>query len=196
MQRLTSSRECRLISAAVGITVALGVILVNGMIFSKMRPKKNKEPLDYLIVLGARLHGETAGAALQSRIDKATEYLLEHPQTVAVLSGGKPHGAEIAEAEYMLHAFQKAGIPPERLILEPMANDTEENLLRSFALIPEDASFGILTNDFHIFRTERLLKRLGYEGAFVSVPYPRKKLPPMLLRENIAIVCSFFMGKL
>jgi hypothetical protein len=57
------------------------------------------ENSDYLIVLGARIRGETPSLALQYRLDMAYDYLEQSSSTKAILTGGQGAGESITEAE-------------------------------------------------------------------------------------------------
>lgn len=56
---------------------------------------------DYLIILGARVRGETPSLDLQYRLDVAYDYLEKSPSTKAILTGGQGKGEDITEAEAM-----------------------------------------------------------------------------------------------
>ena len=44
---------------------------------------------DYLIVLGAAVHGDTPSLSLVERLEAAKDYLIKHPDTVVIVSGGQ-----------------------------------------------------------------------------------------------------------
>lgn len=80
-------------------------------------------------------------------------YLEENPRTRAVLSGGQGQGEQISEAEAMYRYLTEHGIDGSRLILEDRSTNTKENLDFSLEKIGTlDASIGIVTNHFHVFR--------------------------------------------
>ena len=166
-----------------------------GCILSKMYQKPKFVP-DYLIVLGARVKGKEPGAILKSRIEGARIYLLTHPNTIAVLSGGCIRDAEISEAECMYRALIAEGIPPHRMILETSARTTEENLCFSLALIPENKTVGILTNDFHLFRANRHAKRRSLHASLHGVPSPKEGFTYAFLREILAVIVEGALFKL
>ena len=43
----------------------------------------------YLLILGCTVRGDQPTQLLQTRIDRAAQYLKLHPQTIAVASGGR-----------------------------------------------------------------------------------------------------------
>ena len=116
--------------------------------------RKVPENLDYLIVLGAHVNGTRLSRALRFRVEKAEEYLRENPRTLAVLSGGRGVDEKISEAKAMADYLLAHGIERERLLLEERSVSTAENLRFSLELLPDrKQKIGIVTNNFHIFRS-------------------------------------------
>jgi uncharacterized SAM-binding protein YcdF (DUF218 family) len=87
--------------------------------------------------LGAGLHGTTPSLSLTNRLAAALAFLEEHPDTVAIVSGGQGPGENMTEAEAMTIWLEARGIAPERIIGEPEATSTAENLENSFRIIRE-----------------------------------------------------------
>ena len=83
---------------------------------------------DYLIVLGAAVYKDQPSLTLVRRLEGALQYLNEHPKTIAIVSGGKGSGEEITEAQAMHDWLIAHGIPEARIIMEPKATSTLENL--------------------------------------------------------------------
>ena len=153
--------------------------------------------LDYIVVLGARVNGTEPSGALSNRIDRAAEYLEENPDTLAILSGGQGEGEEISEAQCMLERMTACSVDPARLTLEDRSTDTSENLKYSREFIPEGASVGLVTNNFHILRALALAKGIGWEGVKpIPVATPWFSIPHYYLREFIGVVYEFVRGNL
>lgn len=121
---------------------------------------------DYVIVLGAAVHGETPSLALTERLDAALDYLGSHPGCIAVVSGGQGDGEDISEAEAMKRYLEQNGIAAERIIKEDRSTSTRENLEYSFEIIrsagadPEkDAA--VVTSEYHIYRTQLIAHSMG-----------------------------------
>ena len=72
-------------------------VITEGKMIAAMS-SHTKENLEYLIVLGAQVKKTVPSKALRLRLETACEYLEEHPNTRAVLSGGQGSGEEITEA--------------------------------------------------------------------------------------------------
>ena len=136
----------------VGITLALVTL---GFILNGAEPAD--EAHDYMIVLGAGVHGTTPSMILSERLEAAYGYLIAHPETVAVLSGGQGHGEDITEASCMFDALAARGIDPQRLWLEERSTSTWENLQFSLAIIEEKTGsrpqrIGLVSSEFHLYR--------------------------------------------
>lgn len=159
---------------------------VEGIVFSAGRKAPAGEA-EYVIVLGAQVRGEVPTLVLSARIKAAAEYLTEHPEAVAVASGGKGDGENISEAEAIRRGLVRLGISEDRILLEDRSTSTAENLRFSAEVIQryEKEKYGLqeetplcgtnasairfvsknvvlVTNDFHVFRAVKLAKNLGY----------------------------------
>lgn len=179
---------CKVGSIAVFIIAVLLFLIVEGCIVSEMLHKPDKG-LDYIIVLGAQVKGEVITPSLLYRIERACEYLKENPDTKVVVSGGQGPGEAISEAEAMRRYLKEQGIADERILLEDRSTSTGENLTFSFLLIEEDASIGIVSNNFHIFRAILIGKALGHE-KIQGVPAKSDSILfiHMMVREFFAII--------
>lgn len=128
---------------------------------------------DYIVVLGAKVNGTSPSLTLSERIDAAYDYLIAHPDTIAILSGGQGSDEGISEAECMFRELTAKGIPQERLWMEDQATSTWENLQFSLAIIQEKTGstpnrLGIVSSEFHLFRAGLFAKDCGIEA--VGIP--------------------------
>ena len=175
------------------IVVIISVILVfvgfvEVLIISQMGAKGDAD-LDYIIVLGAKVNRNgIPSKPLYWRIDAAEEYLNNNPDTIAILSGGKGADEPISEAECMFNELTKRGIPKERLILECESRDTNENIRFSLKLMPDDAKFGVVSNNFHVYRAVRIAEEISQkEVCGIASQYLDALLPHYMLREAVGI---------
>jgi uncharacterized SAM-binding protein YcdF (DUF218 family) len=152
--------------------------------------------LDTIIVLGARVNGREPSGALRNRIQVAAEYLESNPDTIAVLSGGQGSDEQISEAQCMYENMVQKGIDPARRILEDQSTDTSENLIFSRKLIPEDAQVGLVTNNFHIFRSLALARGLNWDVKGVPVATSWISIPHYFMREFVGVVYEGIRGNL
>ena len=176
--------------------LALGFFLVSEAVILSAGITPAPQNLDAIVVLGARVNGREPSGALRNRIAVAREYLDANPDTIAVLSGGQGSDEDISEAQCMFENLTAAGIDPARLILEDQSTDTSENLIFSRALIPEGASVGLVTNNFHIFRSLALARGLDWQVAGVPVATSMISMPHYLMREFVGVVYDGLRGNL
>lgn len=152
--------------------------------------RKVPEQMDYLIVLGARVNGTNPSAALGKRLNTAALYLKKNPMTQVIVSGGQGPGELLTEAEAMEKVLIKNGISSNRIIKEDKSTTTEENLWFSKRFLDsEKMRIGIVTNDFHIYRSLCLAKELEYRKCYgVPAHSEALSLPNYLVREFFAVI--------
>ena len=132
-----------------------------------------KEQVQYMVVLGAKVRNDGPSVSLWDRIYGAAEYLEEHPDTIAIVSGGQGADEPMTEAQAMYDELIALGIDPERVWLEEKATSTWENLTFALDLIEEKTGerpekLGILSSEYHLFRAKLFAKECGVEA--VGIP--------------------------
>lgn len=183
-------------TGAVGVGIIL-FLVIEGLIVNSFFMKETKQ-LDYLVVLGAQLKESGPSRVLQLRLDKAYDYLIEHPDTKVIVSGGQGANEPDTEAEGMYQYLVKKGISPERIIKEDKSRNTSENINFSSEFFEKESQrIGIVTNNFHVFRAVGLAKYAGYQDV-CGIPAPSEwyMLPNNMFREFFGVVKDFFVGNL
>ena len=123
---------------------------------------------DYLIVLGAAVHGDTPSLSLVERLRAAKDYLDAHPNTVAIVSGGQGSGENMSEAQAMYDWLRKSGIDTDRIIKEDKAVSTYENLKFSREIIGSltdkfDPAIAVVSSEYHLCRAKLIAKSLDMD---------------------------------
>ncbi|MCD8018047.1 MAG: YdcF family protein [Clostridiales bacterium] len=184
----------------IGAVVAFAIIVflvVEGLILSGFSAQGEKN-LDYIIVLGAQVYRNGPCNVLRFRLNKACDYLMENEDTLCIVSGGQGSNEPFSEAQGMYDYLIEKGINADRILIEDKSLNTVENLTNSSAYFDkEKASVGIVTSNFHIFRSVRLAKKLGLKNvrgiaADVVVIY----LPGNMLREFFGVSKDFLYGNI
>lgn len=192
------------IAAVLSGVMLAGVLIftvTEGKIISQMY-RGSKEEAEYLIVLGAQVKGTVPSRALTRRLEKAAEYLEEHPKTGAFLSGGQGDGEEISEALCMYRYLTAHGIDESRLIMEDRSTTTLENLQFCAELFEEhgvtkESRIGILTNNFHVYRALKLAGHQGYRNIFgVAARSDARLQVHYMVREFFALVKEKLKGNI
>lgn len=153
--------------------------------------------LDYIVVLGALVRDDGPSVVLRYRLDTAYDYLVENERTLCVVSGGRGANEPAPEAEVMAAYLVDRGIDPKRIVLEGESENTVENLKNSMSLMEGAGSFGIVTNDFHVYRSVAIARKLGAQGACgISAPSNPFFLPNNMMRESLGIAKDFAFGNI
>lgn len=159
-------------------------------------------PRDWVVVLGAGLHGDRPSETLRLRLETAAAYLRDNPGARAVVTGGMGPGESITEAEAMAAFLVKTGVGPGRILLETRATSTAENLRHSRAVLEAAGalaaprpSLAVVTSGFHLFRVQLLARRAGLALSPVAAPTPWYLLPNACLREYLAVIKSLLLDR-
>lgn len=155
--------------------------------------------LDCVIVLGAKVNATAPSGALRQRIDAAAGYLEANPDTLCIASGGQGDDEGISEAQCIRDNLMALGIDGARIVLEDRSVDTYTNLQNSIPLLPEGTrTVGIVTSDFHVFRSLRTAAFQGWDYEFYGIPArsSRSGFLHYAVREFCAIVVSTLEGNL
>ena len=184
-----------LLVSGVGVTALALVILV--LCFQVMGDLGAQPETDCptLIVLGCQVRGQTPSLLLSYRIQAAADYLAAHPQSVAILSGGKGEGEDISEAECMYRSLTARGVDPGRLYREEQSTVTQENLTFSAALMEREGLTGpvaIVSNGFHVHRALVMAEDLNLPAQGLAARQNWYSLPTYVLREALGLVYYYF----
>lgn len=183
----------------IGVLTVCGLLLalfltVEGLILSGFGSKA-EAGLDYIIVLGAQVHEDGPSYVLMRRLTAAEAYLNENPDTLCIVTGGQGANEPFSEAQGMADWLIGHGIAEERILTEDRATSTAENIRFSKAFIPDGASVGIVTNNFHIYRAVQTAKRYGIENARgIACGLRIYYLPNNMLREFLSVLKFWVMG--
>ena len=183
---------------ALTVVLALGVALFIVAEIPVIRASKGEadRDADYLIVLGAGVHGSIPSLSMTDRLRAALDYLNAHPDCKAVLTGGQGPGEDVTEAYAMAKWLGERGIAADRLIREDRATHTAENLRFSFDLIPEaDARIAVCSSEYHLCRAEYMAASMGREvfGVPGRTTYPVLRIN-YFIREALGMVHYVVFG--
>ena len=156
--------------------------------------------VDYVVVLGAKVRTTGPSASLWDRIYGAADYLKEHPDAIAIVSGGQGTDEPMTEAEAMFTELVNLGIAPERIWLEDRATSTWENLTFSLDLIEaktgtRPTQLGVVSSEYHLFRASLFAKKCGVD--FVGIPARTSRIPQMVnhfMREVAGVWHYLLLG--
>ena len=161
------------------LIIGLIVVGITEVLIIKASFGDPKEQVQYMVVLGAKVRNDGPSVSLWDRIYGAAEYLEEHPDTIAIVSGGQGADEPMTEAQAMYDELIALGIDPDRVWLEERATSTWENLTFALDLIEEKTGerpekLGILSSEYHLFRAKLFAKECGVEA--VGIPARTSRL--------------------
>lgn len=180
-------------------TLVFGALL--GLVLGGAHDSIDGDP-QVMIILGCQLHDWGPSVMLQDRLDKALDYLKDHPEVVVVVSGGQGENEPTSEAQGMADYLADHGFARENIILETQSHNTHQNLTYSARHLKEagvdiKAGVVIVSNGFHLTRAKMLAGRAGYENVSVLAA-PSSHTPTrlkMYIREPLALVKSFVFDR-
>ncbi len=136
--------------------------------------------------------------ALQYRLDEAIRYLEENPDTQVIVSGGQGPDEHISEAQGMYDYLVEKGIDPSRITKEDKSVNTFQNLTFSAEFLDEaNDSVGVVSNNFHVFRAEKIAQKAGYTDVhgISAKGEPFLQLNNMM-REFFGVMKDFLCGNM
>lgn len=142
-----------------------------------------------IIVLGAAINNGHVSPVLASRLNHAVHCWQKHPQAKVIVSGGKAQSERLSEAAAMTNYLVTHGIPLVKIIQEPHARNTRQNLLFSSRLIASPtAQVVVVTSDFHVLRAHLDAKKIGLHWHFLGTktPWPFRALT--FIRDYLGIL--------
>jgi uncharacterized SAM-binding protein YcdF (DUF218 family) len=121
--------------------------------------------VDWLVVCGYVLEAGRPSPVFTTRLRRAAQLAGERPEAgLMIAGGGEPSEAAVGR-DWLV---SRAGLSPERIVLEEASMDTFENLRHARELLPSGARLGLVTSRFHLARV------LAYAGQLDlrAVPLP------------------------
>lgn len=152
---------------------------------------KYTDNADYVIILGAKVNGETPSREFAERIRLASSYLKENPHSTAVTTGGKGSDENISESEASRRMLISLGIPDSRIISEDKSTSTAENFKYALEIIKEnggsESSKIVVSSSFHLFRSEKIAEKYGFTEVYTMGSTGKLLLVPFYyVREYFA----------
>ena len=180
----------------IGLTALAAAVVFGGMLYVGIEGNNDEIPSDgpeFVVVLGAQIHGEQPSLTLKERLDLAKDYLDANPAAAVFVSGGQGADEICTEASVMEQYLLTQGIAEDRIVKEEQASDTRQNLLYSRALADERGidtdSVVIITSEFHLCRAKYYARAMGMEAfGLGSKTWPWILMVNYELREVFAFV--------
>ncbi|MGM9925740.1 MAG: YdcF family protein [Bacillus sp. (in: firmicutes)] len=187
----------KFLKIAILCIVSISLIYI-GYVQYQIQKQKNSDPAygaDYMIVLGARVHGTTPSLSLKYRIETAADYLLKSPATIAIVSGGQGAGEDDSEAQIMKNELIALGVDSNRIIKEEKSTSTYENIKFSQKLLADNPKrILVVSNDYHLYRSVLIGNQYGLDLEALPAKTPAKALVKSYLREYLALIKYYLLS--
>lgn len=157
-----------------------------------------------MVILGCQVKPWGPSVLLQDRLDKALDYLEDHPDLTIVVSGGQGPDEPVSEARCMYDYLTEHGVDGAQILLEDQSHNTVENLRYTVDLLAEagydtTADMVVVSNGFHLTRVRMLWSRVcGGDYNLSTLAAPGSHVPSrlkMYIREPLALVKSFVFDR-
>lgn len=150
---------------------------------------------DFMIVLGAGLYGDKLSSALKRRLDQAIIYANKYPDVLIVVSGGQGYHETVSEAYAMKQYLIKKQIKESRIMMEDKSTSTYTNFLYTKQLLKEKMSTVMITTcDFHMYRSCRIAKHLGFIPYKNPAKSTKLKCIKYYIRECFCILKNWILS--
>lgn len=177
VNRAVFPRAAMVLRRVVHVLVILGAVsfvIIQGVIFSGCETDATYHER-YALVLGAGLDGETPSLSMQSRTDAAIEYWKRNPSVTFIACGGQGSMETITEAEAIIRALTRAGVPAAQIIREDRSTNTDENIRYAAQLLEtvgQEKDAVVITNEFHLWRGKFIARRNGFHATGYAAKTP------------------------
>jgi len=119
------------------------------------------------VVLGMALENGKPSDDLILRVDTTKEFIVEHPSSKLILTGGNPGRSGRSEAVVMKELLMERGVSEDKIIVEDSASCTLENFknVADLALTDPDQPNVIITSNYHMDRAVKTAKSAGFANV-------------------------------
>lgn len=148
-------------------TLIVGLLLVGGTAFRVWQVARvdDRDPVDFVVVLGAAQYDGRPSAIYGSRLDQAARLWRAGVAPVIVTTGGGRQGDAYTEAQAGRNYLMSYGIPDEAVVAVPDGSDTLQSI-EAVANVAEERGWdtAVLVSDpWHSFRARAMARDNGLE---------------------------------
>jgi uncharacterized SAM-binding protein YcdF (DUF218 family) len=169
------------------------LVLASGLIFGTaamvvMQARSDEaRPVDAIVVMGAAQYNGRPSPVFAARLEHALALYERGLAPTIVVTGGKQPGDAYTEAEAAQAWLAERGVPVEAILLENAGRSTPGSIKAVPQLLPpEGTSILIVSDGFHLFRSELMFRDLGYQAY--SSPAPDSPIRPWSPQELAYVV--------
>jgi uncharacterized SAM-binding protein YcdF (DUF218 family) len=195
-------KPARVVKRVFTVLLCIGLLIcgITECLIIKASFGEPEESCQYMLVLGAKVRYDGPSVSLMDRINAAYDYMVAHPEVIAIVSGGQGPDEPMTEARCMYEQLVKKGIDPERIWMEEKATSTWENINFALDMIQERTGqrpekIGLLSSEYHLFRATLFADKCGVDA--VGIPAKTSRLSQKInhfMREVAGIWHYILLG--
>lgn len=181
----------RIINLCIGLFI-ISFLIVQTLIVCGARIRSDAKS-EYILVLGAGTRGDEPSIELKNRLDKAIEVFKENKKGEIVVCGGKGSDQKFSEAYVMEKYLVENGIDKSNILKEDKSTNTYENIENANNIIKsiegrKNIRVGIVTNDFHVYRSKLIAKKFGLDPIGIPAKTPLYIIPNHYMKEYFSLI--------
>ena len=157
-------RPARVLGAFLLLVLCLwGAALVAVVVYGR---RDEARPADAIVVLGAAQYDGRPSPVLRARLDHAIQLYRADLAPYLILTGGVGVGDTISEAEVGKRYAMHAGVPSQRILIEPAGVSSDQSMRTVKRLMEgKQLTSALLVSDpFHMLRLHVLAAQLGIQA--------------------------------
>lgn len=185
-----------IVCVLVFVVISLINLIVIGKSTKYINPNINYMDYDYVIVLGARVNGNSPSLMLKDRLDKVLEIYNQNKNIKVIVSGDSQNSSVYDEISVMSNYLINNGINKDNIVEDVYGISTYDSIYRIKDKVI-DKKLVIVTQKYHLFRSVYIARNLDIDSVGISAKeynYPMQIYRD--IREILARVKDFILVNL
>lgn len=170
-KRRTALKWLASLVTACFVIVVAGAFGITTLVYVQARSDEAQQ-VDAIVVMGAAQFNGRPSPVLQARLDQALALYNAGLAPRIAVTGGQQPGDAFTEAETGYRYLTEQGVPGDAIVIENDGRSTWESMQGLPAVLPPSESPQVLvvSDGFHLFRSELMLGELGYDAHSSAAP--------------------------
>lgn len=170
------------------VLIVVGGLIAGTAVLVMMQARTDEaRPVDAIVVMGAAQYNGRPSPVFEARLQHALALYEQGLAPRIVVTGGKQPGDVYTEAEAAELWLVDRGVPAEAILMENAGRSTRGTIKAVPQVLPANGTSILIVSDgFHLFRSELLFRDLGY--AAFSSPAPDSPIRPWSPQELAHVV--------
>ncbi len=190
LQAFQTSRGRAIISVICALLVIFSAVFFATLSQVVKHSKYTADNESTVIVLGCQIRGSIPSMTLKARCNAAADYMKEHPDSVAIATGGQGADEDLSEGQCIFNLMTENGIDKSRIYIEDKSTNTDQNVANAKIIIDENgfsSDVAVATSEYHQYRASMICKKNGLTASSIPSRSSRRAKPTFFTREVFAV---------